>query len=41
MVLDAFTTHRLVGLKEAHDLQNHHDALTLLLTDPRSQGSPG
>jgi hypothetical protein len=37
-VLDAFTTHHLVGLGEAHDLQNHHDALTLLLTDPRLPG---
>jgi hypothetical protein len=34
-VLAAFRTHRLVGLGEAHQLQNHHDALTLLLTDPR------
>ena len=34
-VLEAFQTHRLVGLGEAHNLQNHHDALTLLLTDPR------
>jgi hypothetical protein len=34
-VLQAFRTHRLVGLGEAHNLQNHHDALTLLLTDPR------
>jgi hypothetical protein len=38
-VLDAFTTHHLVGLGEAHDLQNHHDALTLLLTDPRLPGA--
>src|ERR1022692_1203000 len=37
-VLDAFRTHRLVGLGEAHNLQNHHDALTLLLTDPRLPG---
>jgi hypothetical protein len=37
-VLDAVTTHRLVGLGEAHDLQDHHDALTLLLTDPRLPG---
>jgi hypothetical protein len=37
-VLGAFTTHRLVGLGEAHNLQNHHDALTLLLTDPRLPG---
>jgi hypothetical protein len=34
-VLEAFKTHRFVGLGEAHNLQNHHDALTLLLTDPR------
>jgi hypothetical protein len=34
-VLAAFKTHRLVGLGEAHQLQNHHDALTVLLTDPR------
>lgn len=37
-VVEAFTTHRLVGLGEAHGLQNHHDALTLLLTDPRLPG---
>jgi hypothetical protein len=37
-VLDAFKTHRLVGLGEAHGLQNHHDALTLMLTDPRLPG---
>lgn len=37
-VLKAFQTHRLVGLGEAHSLQNHHDALTLLLTDPRLPG---
>jgi hypothetical protein len=37
-VLEAFTTHRLVGLGEVHGLQNHHDALTLLLTDPRLPG---
>jgi hypothetical protein len=34
-VLTAFKTHRLVGIGEAHQLQNHHDALTALLTDPR------
>jgi hypothetical protein len=34
-VLEAFQTHRLVGLGEVHNLQNHHDALTLLLSDPR------
>ena len=38
VVLAAFKTHRLVGLGEAHDLQEHHDALTLLLTDPRLPG---
>ena len=34
-VLDAFTRHRLVGIGESHGLQNHHDALQMLLTDPR------
>jgi hypothetical protein len=34
-VLEAFQTHRLVGLGESHGLQNHHDALELLLSDPR------
>lgn len=34
-VLAAFNTHRLVGLGEAHGLQNHHDALNTLLNDPR------
>jgi hypothetical protein len=34
-VLEAFKTHRLVGVGESHDLQNHHDALEILLTDPR------
>ncbi len=34
-VLRAFKSHRLVGLGEAHDLQNHHDALEMLLNDPR------
>ena len=37
-VLAALRTHRLVGLGEAHNLQNHHDALTLLLIDPRLPG---
>jgi hypothetical protein len=37
-VLAAFKTHHLVGIGEAHQLQNHHDALTLLLTDPRLPG---
>jgi hypothetical protein len=35
VVLDAFTRHRLVGIGESHGLQNHHDALHMLLTDPR------
>ena len=34
-VLEAFTRHRLVGIGESHGLQNHHDALQMLLTDPR------
>jgi hypothetical protein len=34
-VLEAFSSHRLVGLGEAHDLQNHHDVLEMLLNDPR------
>ncbi len=34
-VLDAFTRHRLVGIGESHGLQDHHDALQLLLADPR------
>lgn len=34
-VLAAFETHRLVGLGEAHGLQNHHDVLEMLLDDPR------
>lgn len=34
-VLDAFQTHRLVGLGEMHGLQNHHDVLDMLLSDPR------
>lgn len=37
-MLEAFKTHRLVGLGEAHDLQNHHDGLSLLLTDSRLPG---
>lgn len=37
-VLEAFKTHRLVGLGEIHDLQNHGDALALLLSDPRLPG---
>jgi hypothetical protein len=34
-VLDAFTRYRLVGIGESHGLQDHHDALQMLLTDPR------
>jgi hypothetical protein len=34
-VLEAFKTHRLVGLGESHGLQNHHDVLAMLLNDPR------
>ena len=34
-VLKAFKSHRLVGLGEAHGLQEHHDVLQRLLTDPR------
>ncbi len=37
-VFEAFTTHRLVGIGEVHQTrapQNHFDALTPLLTDPR------
>ena len=34
-VLDAFTRHRLVDIGESHGLQDHHDALQMLLTDPR------
>src|ERR1017187_2466472 len=34
-VLEALTTHRLVGIGEAEGLQNHHDALQALITDPR------
>ena len=35
VVLEAFKTHRLVGLGESHALQNHHDVLAMLLSDPR------
>jgi hypothetical protein len=38
MVLAAFTRHRLVGIGESHGLQDHHDALQLLLADPRLPG---
>ena len=34
-ILQAFNTHRLVGVGEIHGLQTHGDALTLLLADPR------
>jgi hypothetical protein len=34
-ILEAFKSHRLVGLGEIHGLQTHGDALTLLLSDPR------
>ena len=34
-VLEAFQTYRLVGIGEVHHLQNHHDVLEALLTDPR------
>jgi hypothetical protein len=34
-VPEAFTRHRLVGMGESHGLQNHHDALQMLLTDPQ------
>ena len=34
-VIEAFKTHRLVGVGEIHGLQTHGDALTLLLSDPR------
>lgn len=37
-VLQAFDTHRLVGVGEIHGLQTHGDALTLLLADPRLPG---
>jgi len=34
-VLEAFQTYRLVGLGEAHGLQEHHDLLQTLISDPR------
>jgi hypothetical protein len=37
-VADAFKTHRLVGIGEVHHLQQHHDVLDTLLTDPRLPG---
>jgi hypothetical protein len=36
--VQAFRTHRLVGLGEVHNLQEHHDALGRLLSDPRLPG---
>lgn len=33
-VLEVFKTHRLVGLGEAHNLQEHHDALGMLFFRP-------
>jgi hypothetical protein len=38
VVLDALTNHRLVGIGESEGLQNHHDVLQALLTDPRVPG---
>ena len=37
-VVEAFQTHRLVAIGEAHNLQNHHDVLEALLTDSRLPG---
>jgi hypothetical protein len=37
-VLAAFRTSRLVGLGEAHGLQEHHDLLQTLISDPRLPG---
>ena len=37
-VADAFKAHRLVALGAADSLQNHYDALMLLLADPRLPG---
>ena len=37
-VLAAFRSHRLVGLAEEHQLQEHHDMLQTLLADPRLPG---
>ena len=37
-VLEAFDTHRLVGLGEIHGLQTHGHALDMLLSDPRLPG---
>ncbi len=37
-VFGAFQRHRLVAIGEYHGLQEHHDALVTLLTDPRIPG---
>jgi hypothetical protein len=37
-VVAAFRTHRLVGLAESHQLQEHHDLLQTLISDPRLPG---
>lgn len=37
-VFGAFRRHRLVAIGEYHGLQEHHDALVTLLTDPRLPG---
>jgi hypothetical protein len=37
-VFGAFRRHRLVAIGEYHGLQEHHDALAALLTDPRFPG---
>jgi|SRR3954449_3655998 hypothetical protein len=37
-VLGAFRRHRLAAIGEYHGLQEHHDALVTLLTDPRFPG---
>jgi hypothetical protein len=34
-IAEAFRRHRLVAIGEYHGLQEHHDALVTLLTDPR------
>ncbi|HEY6314207.1 MAG TPA: hypothetical protein VIY52_25890 [Streptosporangiaceae bacterium] len=37
-ILTAFRTSRVVGLAEAHQLQEHHDLLQTLISDPRLPG---
>jgi hypothetical protein len=37
-VFEAFRRHRLVAIGEYHGLQEHHDALAALLSDPRFPG---